>query len=64
MVGNSLEQYTKYCPHLKEVQEYVKERPNQPTLLSNPFFAQQQQVVSQNLASPPGGNLGNLPKGT
>ena len=64
MVCDSLEHYTKYFPKLKEVQQYVKEHPNQPTLLTNPFPAQQQQVITQNPAPPPRGNLGNVPQGT
>lgn len=61
MVCDSLDHYTKDFPRLKEVQQYVKERPNQPTILTNPFLAQQQQVVTQNLTPPPRGNPRNLP---
>lgn len=41
MVCDSLEHYTKDCPRLTEVQQHIKERPNQPSVLTNPFPAQQ-----------------------
>ena len=63
MVCDSLEHYTKAFPCLQEVQQYVKDCPNQPKVLTNPFPAQQQQVLAQNHAPPPGGNPGNLLQG-
>ena len=64
MVCDTLDHYTKYFPCLKEVQQYVKEHPNQPIVLTNPFPAQQKHVIAQNTAPLPGGNPGNLPQGT
>ena len=41
MVCDTQDHYTKYFPHLKEVQQYLKEHPNQSEVLTNPFPAQQ-----------------------
>ena len=41
----------------------MKECPNQPVVLTNPFPTQQKQVIAQNTPPPLGGNLGNLPQG-
>lgn len=59
MVCDTPDHYTKDFPFVKEVQQYVKERPNQLEVLTNPFPAQQQQTISKNLAPPLGGNLGH-----
>ena len=63
MVCDSLDHYTKDYPCLKEVQQHVKERPKKPTVLSNPFPTQQQQVIAQNPTPPLGGDPRNLPQG-
>jgi hypothetical protein len=39
--------YTKYCPHHEEVTKFLKGT-SQPTVLTDPFPPQQQQMVSQN----------------
>lgn len=64
MACKSLEHYTKDCPCLKEVQQYVNECPNQPIVLTNPFPAKQQEVIAKTPTPPPGGNPRNLPQGT
>lgn len=63
MVCDALDHYTKDYPWLKEVLQYVKECPNQPRILTNPFPTQQQQFIVQNLAPPRAANPGNLPSG-
>lgn len=38
--------FTKDCPCLVEVQQYVKGHAYQPTILTNPFHPQKQQMVA------------------
>jgi hypothetical protein len=50
--------HTKYCPHHEEVTKFVKGT-SQPTVLTDPFPPQQQQMVAQTPAPPQGGNTGH-----
>ena len=61
MVCDAPYHYTKDSPCIKEVHQYVKECLNQPTILTNPFPAQQQHEISQNTTPPPAENLGHQP---
>ena len=63
MVCCELDHFTKDCPQLKEVQQYVNDCPNQAVVLTNPFPPQQKQAIAKNPAPPPGGNVGHQPQG-
>ena len=54
----SEDHFTKYCPHLTKIQQYVKGHPLQPIFLTNTFPPQQQQMVAQTPTPPNGGNVG------
>lgn len=64
MVCGKIDHFTKYFTRLKEVQQYVKDRPNQTVVLTNPFHSQQQQqAIAQSPAPPLGNNAVHLPQG-